>query len=79
MTNQEKYDQIFTSVLEVGKDQLAGLKYKDVPQWDSVGQMTLLSSIEEGFGIQLDPFDIMDFDSYESGKRILSERYDIEF
>lgn len=79
MSNQDRYDSIFEQVLEVGKDQLAGLGYKDVPQWDSVGQMKLLNEIEETFGIQMAPLDIMDFDSYESGRDILRDRYHIEF
>lgn len=77
--NQEKYDEAFVQSLGVAKDELPGLGYKGVPQWDSVGQMKLLSTIEEAFSVQLSPLDIMDFESYESGKKILSERYGITF
>lgn len=79
MSNQDKYDGIFEEVLEVSKEQLPGLAYKSVPQWDSVGQMKLLDTIEQTFGIQMAPLDIMDFDSYESGRDILRDRYHIEF
>lgn len=79
MSNEDRYDAIFTKTLNVSKEQLPGLGYKAVPQWDSVGQMKLLSLIEEEFQVQMSPFDVMDFDSYESGKTILSERYGVEF
>ena len=55
MTNLEKYNNAFVEALDVEVSQLAGLQYQGVPTWDSVGHMTLISTIEDaqrtgGFG-----------------------------
>ena len=80
MTNREKYDAAFVAALLVDEGQLSGLAYRGVPAWDSVGQMTLVSMLEESFGIILEPDDIIDLNSYEKGFEILAkEPYGIEF
>ncbi len=79
MTNIEKYNEIFIRTFEVSKDQLPSLKYHDIAAWDSVGHMGLITEIESTFGILLDSEDIIDFDSYEKGKEILSKNiYGVE-
>ena len=40
--------------------------------------MTLMSGLEESFGITLETDDIIDFSSYKKGKEIL-EKYKIKF
>ena len=72
MTNIEKYINAFTEALEVKEDQVEGLEYQAIAEWDSVGHMTLVSAIEEAF-------DIIDFSSYEKGKEILSNNYGVAF
>ena len=80
MTNLEKYNEAFTSVLEVTEDQLVGLKYQDIPSWDSVGHMQLIAALEDAFDIMMDTDDIIDFSSYEKGKEILAKAdYGVEF
>jgi acyl carrier protein len=80
MTNKEKYDEAFTSSLDVSADQLSGLTYQGIKSWDSVGHMTLISALEEAFDIMLDTDDILDLSSYENGMEILSKgEYGIEF
>jgi len=49
------------------------LKYNDIPEWDSIGHMTLMSGLEEGFKISLDTDDIVDFSSYTKGLEILKK------
>ena len=77
MTNIEKFNKVFMDTFEVEKNELAGLKYKSVPAWDSVGQMTLISELEEAFDIAVSPDDFMRFISYEEGKKILANNYQI--
>ena len=36
------------------------LKYNDIPEWDSIGHMTLISGLEEEFKISIDTDDIVD-------------------
>ena len=80
MTNLEKYNEAFTSVLEISADQLPGLKYQDIPAWDSVGHMSIIAALEDAFDIMMDTDDIIDLSSYEKGKEILSkEEYGVEF
>lgn len=79
MNNLEKYNNIFKEVLQVEEDQLPTLKFRECENWDSVGYMMLVSSIEEAFDIRLSDDDAMDFNSYENGKKILSNAYGIKF
>ena len=79
MSNKEKYVNAFVEALEVSADQVAGLKYQEIPNWDSVGHMGLIAAIEDAFDIMMDTDDIIDWSSFEKGMEILSKNYDIEF
>lgn len=79
MANLEKYNKVFVETLEVSEDILDGLKYQSIPQWDSVGHMRLIAELEDTFEIMMDTDDIIDFNSYEKGKEILSANYEVEF
>ena len=76
MTNRAKYNKAFMDSLDVEEEQLAGLSYQDVPAWDSVGHMGLISELEDAFDIQFETDDIVDFNSYEKGIEIL-KKYNI--
>jgi acyl carrier protein len=77
MNNREKYDALFIDTFMLEAEELNGLKYQEVPSWDSVGHMQLMTALEESFGIELDIDDIIEFSSYEMGKTIL-RKYSIE-
>lgn len=80
MTNLEKYNQAFIETFEIEEAQLEGLKYQDIVAWDSVGHMSLMAALEDAFDIMMDTDDIIDFNSYEKGKEILSKpEYGIVF
>ena len=80
MSNLEKYVNAFVEGLGVDKDIVKpGLEYQAIAEWDSVGHMGLISSIEETFDIMMETDDIIDLSSYEKGKEILSSKYDVEF
>lgn len=78
MENLQKYDNAFMETLGIEADRLPGLKYQGVANWDSVGHMGIIASLEEAFGIMLETDDIIDFSSYEKGKDIL-KKYDVVF
>ena len=78
MTNLEKYNQAFMETLEVKEEQLNGLVYQSVELWDSVGHMTLVAALEDAFGIMMETDDIIDLSSYEKGKEILHNNYNVE-
>ena len=70
MTNLEKYKNIFIESLSIKPDAFSEeIKYNDVSEWDSIGHMTLMSALEDGFEITLETDDIIDFSSY---KKVLS-------
>jgi acyl carrier protein len=78
MNNKNILESIFMNTLDLKKDQLPGLEYNSIQAWDSIGHMTLMSEIEENFGIYLDVDDIIGFSSYEIGIEIL-KKYNVEF
>lgn len=77
MSNLEKYNAAFCEILQLEENQLAGLKYQAVTLWDSVGHMSLIAALEDAFDIMMETDDIIDFSSYEKGKKIL-KKYGIE-
>lgn len=78
MTNSEKYMDTFVKTLEIQPNETEGLKYQDIPSWDSVGHMSLVAALEEAFDIMMDTEDIIDLSSFEKGKEILA-KYDVAF
>ena len=77
--NKEKYEKAFEEAFNITRDEMAGLKYQAIAAWDSVGHMELIAILEEYFDIMMDAEDIIDFSSFEKGKEILADRYNISF
>ena len=73
MSNSEKYSKIFVKMFSVDKSKLKKLKYQSVPQWDSIAHMSMIGSLEDTFKITMDIDDIVDFSSFEKGKKILKK------
>ena len=73
MSNLEKYITTFTSTLLVDEAALADLQYQDIAAWDSVGHMSLMTALEEAFGIEMDIDDIIEFSSFKVGRSILAK------
>ena len=79
MTNIQKYQDIFIKSLSIDAKKFNDkIKYNEIPEWDSIGHMTLMSGLEEGFKITIDTDDIVDFSSFKKGFEILS-KYGIKF
>ena len=78
MNNMEKYTQVFVEMFGKSSDEVKNLHYQDIIEWDSVGHMTLVSSLEDTFDIMLETDDIIDFESYEKGIEIL-KKYNVDF
>ena len=73
MSNSEKYSKVFEKSFLVSRSKLKKLKYQSIPQWDSVGHMSMIGNLEETFKITMDMDDIIDFNSFEKGKKILKK------
>ena len=78
MKNIEIYVNAFIEAFEVDESSVAQLEYESISEWDSVGHMVLMASLEESFEIMLDMEDIIDFNSFEKGKELL-KKYEINF
>ena len=74
MENSQKYKSIFLQSLGVGEDVFnEEIKYNEIPEWDSIGHMTLMSNLEEEFDISIETDDIVDFSSFKKGIEILKK------
>ena len=74
MSNKHKYQDIFIKSLSINSKKFnENMKYNEIPEWDSIGHMTLMSGLEEGFGITMETDDIIDFSSYNKGIEILTK------
>lgn len=67
------YDNVLMKSFEVSKNKLDKLEYESVPQWDSVGHMAMIASLEEAFDIVFEMDDIIDFSSYKAGIKLLKK------
>jgi acyl carrier protein len=76
--NLEKYNGAFFTAFKLSEAQLGEkLEYQSIPEWDSVGHMSLIAELEDAFDIMMDTEDIIVLSSYEKGKEIL-RKYDVE-
>ena len=74
MDNKKKYEKVFMDSFSISKAKLKkDLKYNTIPQWDSVGHMSMNAALEDAFNITFEMDDIIDFSSYKPGKEILKK------
>ena len=52
--------------------------FNDVATWDSLTHLTLISELEETFGVMFETEDILHFGGFENGMKILA-RYGVNF
>jgi acyl carrier protein len=79
MTNLEKYNSAFAKALDLSTDKVEVAQYSTTKNWDSVGHMSLVAILEESFNIMMETDDIINLNSYQKGKEILTEKYKIVF
>tara|TARA_Y100001970_G_scaffold294353_1_gene451318 strand:- start:19282 stop:19521 length:240 start_codon:yes stop_codon:yes gene_type:complete len=78
MSNLEKYKNAFINSLNIDSSVFnEKLKYNEIPEWDSIGHMSLISALEEEFKITIETDDIVDLSSFKKGIEIL-KKYKIE-
>ena len=79
MSNIEKYKTAFSESFSIDLNKVSEtLKYNEIEEWDSIGHMSLIASLEEKFKISFETDDIVDFSSFKKGKEIL-KKYKIDF
>ena len=73
-SNETKYINCYIEAFEVEANKInKDLAYQTIPEWDSIGHMSLMSDLEEGFNISIDTDDIIDFSSFKKGIQILKK------
>ena len=78
MSNKEKYIKAFKSSLTISDETFnEELKYNEIPEWDSIGHMTLISGIEDEFKISIETDDVINLSSFKEGIKIL-KKYNVE-
>lgn len=74
-----KYNKVFLEVFGIVESQLnSSLTYQSIDSWDSVGHMELIAKLESAFELMIEMDDVIDFNSYEFGIKILN-KYGIKF
>ena len=77
MTNLESYNSVFCKSFDLKEEQLNDqLVYQSILAWDSIGHMEMIADLEDTFGISFEPEDIIAFDSYNKGKKLMM-KYDV--
>ncbi len=57
----EQVQALLSEALQVPEDQITpDLAFGDIPQWDSMGHMEVLMSLENLFGVEISPDTITD-------------------
>ena len=79
MKNIEKYRSVFIDALELEEDEVSeNLALGETREWDSLGHMILISTIEDVFDVSIDSEWITEFNSYQSGMELLN-RLGVDF
>jgi acyl carrier protein len=73
VSNLESYQESFKKLFDIDNSTLETLVYQGIPEWDSISHMELMTILENTFSIEMDIDDIIDFSSFESGKKILAK------
>ena len=74
MSNKQKYQDIFIKSLAMHSNKFnENIKYNEIPEWDSIGHMTLIAALEEEYKISLETDDIVDLSSFKKGIELLKK------
>ena len=74
MESIDTYKKAFVDSLSLNSSEnLEELEYNNIPEWDSIGHMSLMAALEEEFKISFETDDIIDFSSFKKGIEILNK------
>lgn len=80
MTNEEKLKNAFVTTFNVAPEVIKDdLKYRDIPQWDSLAHMKLVAALEDAFDVMFETEQVLDMNSYAKTREILAKKHEIEF
>jgi acyl carrier protein len=70
----QRLENVFRTALRLTGDvDVLALEYRGVPQWDSLGHMTLVAAIEDEYGIAIDTDDVIDLNSFAKAVTLLDK------
>lgn len=80
MSNVDRLKDAFCEGLGVEKDEIDwdNLKYRSIPEWDSVAHMQMVAEVEDAFDIMLETDDVIGMSSFPISIEIVS-KYDVDF
>lgn len=71
---EDELRKVFARELGIDVSEVVdSLTYAQFPAWDSVAHMALIAAIEQAFNIMIDAEDVIDMNSFEAAKRIVSK------
>ncbi|MFN4770214.1 MAG: acyl carrier protein [Candidatus Kapaibacterium sp.] len=74
MSDLERLQSAFANALGIDAARINDeLAYQQIPEWDSIAHMVLISEIEQEFDISLDTDEVIDLSSFAKAKEILSK------
>jgi len=79
MNTEEKLQSAFSRALAVPSQYITeDLSYQSIPEWDSLGHLTLIEELESTFNITIDTNDVLSLTSYTEVKKLLA-KYNVDF
>lgn len=79
MSNLEKYNNVFKTVLGASENELnENYTFSGIARWDSVAHLSLITELEDTFDVMFESEDILHYGSYLNGIKIL-EKYGVQF
>lgn len=73
-TTTDRVVLAFAQVLGIPAEQITDdLRYASIPQWDSIAHMSVISALEEQFGVMIDMDDVIDMNSVGKAREILGK------
>lgn len=79
MTKAETYRAVFEEIFKIEKGELnENFNFNNVEVWDSLTHLSLITALEDAFGVMFETDDILRFGGYMNGMKIL-EKYGVDF
>lgn len=73
--NTDKLRDAFVTSLELAPSvDVTTLKYREIPEWDSIGHMALVASIEDAFDVMLTTDQVIALSSFDAAIDILKDQ-----
>lgn len=75
MSTIDRLRTVFRTSLNLEPDlEVDALEYRAIPQWDSLGHMSLISAMEDEFDIMIDTDDMLDMSSFTKAASLLEKQ-----